>query len=105
MPPPPPAAAPAERLPPHPTCREEVAADGGGGSSSSFERKVRKAKRAARSELSVSKGEWRKHGYATTLGLSPEALAHLDTMPRLDAARLCLEEFVDKVSCSERAAG
>ncbi len=35
-------------------CREE---------DEEYEHKVRAAKRAARSELSVSKGEWRKHSY------------------------------------------
>ncbi len=36
--------------------------------------KIRAAKRAARSELSVSKGEWRKHGYADSDVLSLEGV-------------------------------
>ena len=30
------------------------------------EKKIRRAKRGVRSELSVSKGDWRKHNYAET---------------------------------------
>ena len=45
-----------------------AAAAAAGDRDSSFERKVRRAKRAARSELSVSKGEWRKWGYASAPG-------------------------------------
>jgi hypothetical protein len=63
-----------------------------GGSSSSFERKVRRAKRAARSELSVSKGEWSKHGYASR----PDLLqtSHLvDTLPRVNASCMTAEQF------------
>lgn len=71
--------------------RDAAATDG----DSSFERKVRKAKRAARSELSVSKGEWHKHGYATR----PDLLqtAHLvDSLPRVDAASLTPQQFAEQ---------
>lgn len=46
----------------------DAVAAAAGDRDSSFERKVRRAKRAARSELSVSKGEWRKWGYASAPG-------------------------------------
>jgi hypothetical protein len=59
-----------------------------------FERRVRSAKRACRSELSVSKGEWRKHGYATSDILST---AHLrDTLPRVAAADITHGVFVER---------
>lgn len=69
QPPAPPAQPPA---PPPPTpCR--------------FEKKVRAAKRAAHSELSVSHGEWTKHNYAADPRLlSTEGL--VDTLPRVAAA-------------------
>lgn len=61
----------------------------------SFERKVRRAKRAARSELSVSRGEWRRAGLAADPSLL--ATSHLvDTLPRVDASSLSLEEFVER---------
>lgn len=46
--------------------------------------KVRSAKRAARSELSVSRGEWRKHSYAESNVLSLEGLE--DSVPRVHAS-------------------
>jgi hypothetical protein len=75
----------------------------GGSEGSSFERKVRRAKRAARSELSVSRGEWRKHGYAARPTLL-QAEHLVDTLPRVDAASLTPEEFalrfeLPKVPC------
>ena len=71
----------------------EVAPGGSGGTS--FERKVRRAKRAARSELSVSRGEWRKHGYAASPTLL-QAEHLVDTLPRVDAASLTPEEFAQR---------
>lgn len=59
------------------------------------EKKIRAAKRAARSELSVSKGEWRKHGYAESpLLVIPEGLE--DGLPRVDAREVTFEEFADR---------
>lgn len=52
-----------------------------------YERKVRAAKRAARSELSVSKGEWRKHGYAESDLLSTAGIV----------------DQVERVHCSVRS--
>jgi hypothetical protein len=44
--------------------------------------KIRAAKRAARSELSVSRGEWRRRGYAQDpSALSTEGL--VDEVPRI----------------------
>lgn len=43
--------------------------------------KIRSAKRSAHSELSVSRGEWQKHGYAKSDILSIEGLQ--DTVPRI----------------------
>ena len=46
---------------------------------------MRAAKRAARSELSVSRGEWAKHGYAADPALlSTDGI--VDTLPRVDAS-------------------
>lgn len=67
----------------------------GGGGSSSYERKVRRAKRAVRSELSVSRGEWRKHGYASAPALlSTEGL--VDGLPRVDGSALTPREFAEQ---------
>lgn len=46
-----------------------------------MQRKIRATKRAARSELSVSKGEWCKHGYADTNILSIQGIK--DDIPRV----------------------
>jgi len=59
--------------------------------------KLRSAKRAARSELSVTKGEWRRHGYAEgNAALSVEGL--VDDLPRVHiavrfGAGVCLEKM------------
>lgn len=77
------------------TGTEGASGRGSSSPSSSFERKVRRAKRAARSELSVSRGEWRKHGYASSPDLlRTEGLP--DTLSRLDGSSLSLEEFVER---------
>ncbi|KAI7835432.1 hypothetical protein COHA_010678, partial [Chlorella ohadii] len=71
------------------------------GRDSSFERKLRRAKRAARSELSVSKGEWRKWGYASAPGLLETA--HLtDGLERVDGSTLTLEQFVQRYEAPRR---
>ena len=58
-------------------------------------KKIRRAKRTARSELSVSKGEWSKHGYADSTHLL--STSHLnDTLPRIDARSITLEEFIER---------
>lgn len=62
---------------------------------SSFERKLRRAKRAARSELSLSRGEWRKHGYAARPDLLQTA-GLVDTLPRVDARSLTRERFAEE---------
>ena len=71
-----------------------------GGRDSSFERKVRRAKRAARSELSVSRGEWRKWGFAGEPSLvalePPPGGLQADGLPLLDGSRLSVEEFVER---------
>lgn len=46
--------------------------------------KIRSAKRAARSELSVTRGEWAKHGYAASDILSTDGIQ--DTVPRVHAS-------------------
>jgi hypothetical protein len=46
--------------------------------------KIRSAKRSARSELSVTRGEWSKHGYAASDVLSTEGL--IDEVPRIHAS-------------------
>jgi len=46
--------------------------------------KIRSAKRAARSELSVTRGEWAKNGYAQSDILSTEDL--VDDVPRVHAS-------------------
>lgn len=56
---------------------------------------VRKAKRAARSELSVSRGEWRKHGYASSPALL-RTHGLVDGLPRVDASSLTAEEFAER---------
>lgn len=76
------------------------------------ERKIRAAKRAARSELSVSKGDWcvlvgctclnthmshthrRRHGYAHTAVCSTEGIH--DTVPRIHIHNLTAEQFVQR---------
>ncbi|GAB4820044.1 hypothetical protein N2152v2_007090 [Parachlorella kessleri] len=59
-----------------------------------FEKKVRAAKRAARSELSVSRGEWTRHSFAQDPSLlSTKGL--VDTLPRVHARDLSLAEFVE----------
>lgn len=58
---------------------------------------MRAAKRAARSELSVSRGEWTKHGWASRAApdlLSTQGLQ--DTLPRIAASDLTLEEFIER---------
>eukprot|EP00798_Chlamydomonas_sp_ICE-L_P020979 gene20980-27834_t len=57
-------------------------------------KKMRAVKRAARSELSVSKGEW-KHGYAEDpSALSVEGI--VDDVPRYHWKDLSVEEFVER---------
>jgi len=55
-------------------------------------RKIRKAKRACRSELSVSKGDWTRRSYATSNVLSLAGV--VDTLPRVDARTTSWETFV-----------
>ncbi|KAL4517762.1 hypothetical protein Ndes2526A_g02143 [Nannochloris sp. 'desiccata'] len=59
-----------------------------------FQKKIRSAKRAARRELSVTKGEWQKHSYATSNLLSTKTLR--DSLPRIDARNISLEDFIDR---------
>jgi hypothetical protein len=84
---------------------------------------VRAAKRAARSELSVSKGEWRKHGYAESDLLSTAGIVdqvervHCSVRSQLQPrdstlalfgaaqAALCLPPARDCILCCSRAAG
>ncbi|KAK9861811.1 hypothetical protein WJX84_003667 [Apatococcus fuscideae] len=54
---------------------------------------IRAAKRAARSELSVSRGEWRKHGWADTDVLSIEGVH--DNVRRFHASELSRAQFVE----------
>lgn len=63
--------------------------------SNGFERKVRKAKRAARSELSVSRGGWRQWRYATDTGLLQTA-GLTDGLPRVDGTQLSWVQFVEQ---------
>ena len=56
-------------------------------------RKVRKAKRAVRSELSVSQGDWRRRGYALSNVLSLDGV--VDTLPRVDVRTTTREQFVE----------
>ena len=58
------------------------------------EKKIRAAKRAARSELSVTKGEWRKHGYAESGVLDIAGIE--DALPRIDCRQMTREEFVER---------
>eukprot|EP00878_Enallax_costatus_P041493 GHUV01048289.1.p1 GENE.GHUV01048289.1~~GHUV01048289.1.p1 ORF type:complete len:120 (+),score=19.18 GHUV01048289.1:183-542(+) len=53
--------------------------------------KIRSAKRSARSELSVTKGEWQKHQYAKSDVLSIEGLR--DDVPRIHVSDLTPEYF------------
>lgn len=57
-------------------------------------KKLRYAKREARSELSVSKGGWRKHNYVHTDLLSTDKIN--DTLPRVHIDDITLEEFIEK---------
>ena len=59
------------------------------------EKRIRAAKRATRSELSVSGGEWSKNGYA----LNPDVLstANLgDDVPRISAKEVSVREFRER---------
>ena len=49
-----------------------------------MQHKIRQAKRAARSELSVSRGEWHRHGYASTSLLDISSIQ--DDIPRVHAS-------------------
>jgi hypothetical protein len=49
-----------------------------------MQHKIRQTKRAARSELSVSRGEWQKHGYADTNLLDISSIQ--DNIPRVHAS-------------------
>ncbi|KAL0050644.1 hypothetical protein WJX82_004027 [Trebouxia sp. C0006] len=57
------------------------------------ERKILAAKRASRSELSVSRGDWHKHGYAKTEICSQAGIR--DTVSRIDSRRMSYETFVE----------
>ena len=59
------------------------------------EKKIRAAKRAARSELSVSKGEWRKHGYAEKDILRVDE-GIVDALPRVDVRSTSQAEFFQR---------
>lgn len=56
--------------------------------------KIRSAKRAARSELSVTRGEWAKHGYAASDILSTDGIT--DAVSRVHVSDLTLEQFVSQ---------
>ena len=59
------------------------------------EKKIRAAKRATRSELSVSGGEWQKHGYAyDPKVLSADGLG--DDIERISAKDVSVEEFIER---------
>ena len=59
------------------------------------EKKIRAAKRATRSELSVSGGEWQKHGYAyDPKVLSTDGLG--DDIERISAKDVSVEEFIER---------
>ncbi|GIL95724.1 hypothetical protein Vretimale_1688 [Volvox reticuliferus] len=58
------------------------------------ERKLRKVKRAARSELSNSKGDWYKHGYAQSDICNTTGVE--DHIPRIHWKDLSPEEFVER---------
>ena len=57
-------------------------------------KKVRRAKRGVRSELSVSGGDWTRHGYATSDLLRSEDV--VDSLPRVDVRRVSLSDFVER---------
>jgi histone arginine demethylase JMJD6 len=60
-----------------------------------MEKRIRAAKRATRSELSVSGGEWRKHGFAD----DPEVLSVSnlgDDVPRISAKEVTFEQFRER---------
>ena len=64
-------------------------------------RKVRKAKRACRAELSVSAGDWTRRGYALNKSLlSAEGVC--DTLPRVDVRTTTREEFVERFESRRR---
>ena len=59
------------------------------------EKKIRAAKRATRSELSVTGGEWQKHGYAYDAKvLSPDGIG--DDIERISAKEVSVEEFIER---------
>jgi len=60
-----------------------------------MDKKIRKAKRSARSELSVSKGEWTRHGFAKR-GIVSALGNVLDTVPRVHCSELSVEQFVER---------
>ena len=59
------------------------------------EKRIRHAKRATRSELSVSGGEWQKNGYY--LDASVLSTANLgDDVPRISAREVSKQEFIER---------
>jgi hypothetical protein len=48
--------------------------------------KIRSAKRAARSELSVSQGDWRRRGYAEDAAAALDLEGLVDDLPRVNIA-------------------
>ena len=59
------------------------------------EKRIRRAKRATRSELSVSGGEWQKNGYY--LDASVLSTANLgDDVPRISAREVSKQEFIER---------
>jgi hypothetical protein len=72
------------QLPPHPAARVCAAHPH---ARSFVQHKIRSAKRAARSELSVSRGEWSKGGYAASDILSTAGIT--DDVERIHASVRC----------------
>ena len=61
-----------------------------------LQRRLRRAKRAARSELSISKGGWVKHGYAAAQPPLTSTAGVVDTLPRVDGRSLSQHEFDER---------
>ena len=63
---------------------------------SRLERRIRRAKRAARSELSVSRGGWTQHGFASPASTLLSTQGVVDTLPRVDGRGLTQAQFAEQ---------
>ena len=71
------------------------------GECSYWEGIVRQAKREARGELSVSKGDWQRQGAADSTDLASQSFDH-NPVPRVHAADLTVEQFVERFERPKR---